>query len=67
MAHYTMIQKILVLLREVELHLNDGLDVMNSRRAAGVSGKLYHLCPKLFWAQTTCCPVSHRFQTKWDM
>ncbi len=40
---FTMTQKILVLLREVELHLNDGLDVMNSRRAAGVSDKFYHL------------------------
>jgi hypothetical protein len=38
-----MTQKILAILREVELNLNDGLDVMNSRRAAGVSAKFYHL------------------------
>ena len=40
---FTMTQKILAILREVELNLNDGLDVMNSRRAEGVSDKFYHL------------------------
>ena len=38
----------LKILREIDLHLHDGFDVLSSFRKAGISDKTYYYCCKKF-------------------
>ena len=41
-------EDVLKLLREIDVHLHDGLDVVSACRKAGISDKSYYYCRKKF-------------------
>ena len=45
-------EDILRLLREIEVHLNGGMDVVSACCAAGISDKTYYGWRKRFWTQS---------------
>lgn len=44
----------LSLLREIDVHLHDGLDVVSACRKAGISDKTYYYWRKAAWGGPNC-------------